>query len=633
MDRHHLDADAAGARLSGTRAPMAALVTMPFVSVRRPSLQLGLLKAIAERGGFAADTFHLNLPFARAVGPELYETLCQHRGRLIGDWIFSPAAFGAACPDPEGHLLERVAEELPRLLDGVEDPAGTLARIRSETVPAFLEAALDLADWGRYRVVGFTSTFQQNGASFALARLLKERHPHVAILFGGANFEGEMGVEYVRGLDFIDYAVTGEGDEAFPALLSALAEGRDPAGIPGVAFRRAGAVHATPPGPPLKDLDSLPVPSFDEYFERAESLGLLEPGARRLVDIPFESARGCWWGAKHHCTFCGLNGGGMAYRSKSPERVYDELAELTRRYRSFQFEAVDNILDTAYLKTLFVRLRERQADYQFFYEVKSNLSRADIRTLRDGGVRRIQPGIESLSTPILKLMRKGVTAAQNVNALRWSRHYGVSVGWNILWGFPGETRDDYDRQAETLAAIRHLEPPGGCGRIWVERFSPIFFDRASFPARSLRPEASYGHVYPATLDHERIAYFFECELEGVLPDGTFEATARLIDEWQKAWRAPERPSLTYWSAGDFLQVEDRRDPATPGTYTFEGDLATLYRACSDRPLPASALARMLPSEPPVEEVEEAMDGFCAHGLAMRDGNLFLSLALPASPER
>ena len=79
-------------------------------------------------------------------------------------------------------------------------------------------------DWGRYSVVGFSSTFQQNVASLALARRIKERFPMVKVVFGGANFEGEMGPEYVRAFPFIDYAVVGEGDMAFPALLRNIAD-------------------------------------------------------------------------------------------------------------------------------------------------------------------------------------------------------------------------------------------------------------------------------------------------------------------------------------------------------------------------------------------------------------------------
>ena len=53
-------------------------------------------------------------------------------------------------------------------------------------------------DWSAYDVVGFTSTFQQNVASLALARAIKEEHPRVTTLFGGANFDSVMGLEYLR---------------------------------------------------------------------------------------------------------------------------------------------------------------------------------------------------------------------------------------------------------------------------------------------------------------------------------------------------------------------------------------------------------------------------------------------------
>ena len=77
-----------------------ALVTMPFVSWRRPSLQLGLLKPIAESHGFPTETFHLNLELAARIGRPLFDLLCDHRGEATGDWLFSLAAFGDASPDP-----------------------------------------------------------------------------------------------------------------------------------------------------------------------------------------------------------------------------------------------------------------------------------------------------------------------------------------------------------------------------------------------------------------------------------------------------------------------------------------------------------------------------------------------------
>ena len=126
------------------------------------------------------------------------------------------------------------------------------------------------------RVVGFSCTFQQNVASFALARRLKERYPELVTVFGGANFDGEMGLELVRSVDCIDLAVSGEADASFPALLRALATGGDPAAVPGVICRATVTARLGAARPPAC-LDDLPVPDYGEYFERAERLKLLPP--------------------------------------------------------------------------------------------------------------------------------------------------------------------------------------------------------------------------------------------------------------------------------------------------------------------------------------------------------------------
>ena len=48
-----------------------------------------------------------------------------------------------------------------------------------------------------------------------------------------------------------------------------------------------------------------------------------------------------------------------------------------------------------------------------------------------------------LSTHVLKLMRKGTSMLQNLRLLKWCRYYGIEVAWNLIWGFPGETEEDY----------------------------------------------------------------------------------------------------------------------------------------------------------------------------------------------
>src|SRR5439155_25552049 len=87
------------------------LVSMPFMDIGRPSIQLGLLKAIGEQHGFPVRTLHANLDFAARIGADYYRALAEARGPLVGDWLFSVAAFGAEAPDPDGRLLDECAGE------------------------------------------------------------------------------------------------------------------------------------------------------------------------------------------------------------------------------------------------------------------------------------------------------------------------------------------------------------------------------------------------------------------------------------------------------------------------------------------------------------------------------------------
>ena len=225
------------------------LVAMPFIETRRPSIQLGLLKALAAAHGFPARTLHANLDFAVRIDVDDYELLCQHRGPMVGEWLFSVEAFPEAAPDPDARMLDDLADELTHLGGSHQELREKLLRIRDVDVPAYLDALIDSFPWEDAAVVGFSSTFQQNTASFALARRLKRRYPHIVTVFGGANFDGEMGPELVRTIDCIDVAVIGEGDETFPRLLTALADGTGLDAVPGLARRVNGQVKVTPSSP------------------------------------------------------------------------------------------------------------------------------------------------------------------------------------------------------------------------------------------------------------------------------------------------------------------------------------------------------------------------------------------------
>jgi radical SAM superfamily enzyme YgiQ (UPF0313 family) len=652
-----------------------ALVNMPFASTIRASIQIGLLKAIAQRAGFEVEDHYLNLDLASTLGVDLYEECSIVQGYMTGEWLFSVAAFGEMSNGAD--FFARFPDEAHRFADRmgrsgeIDEVVRFLNRLRDKIIPTYIDACFDRIDWQSYRAVGFSSTFQQNVASLALAQRIKAKYPGVSIIFGGANMDGEMGVEYVRAFPCIDYAVIGEGDSVFPALLTCLAEGREPHDIVGVASRCGEGVAFLGPAAIIQDLNALPTPDYgtyynrrrqlgidiasssaagasgaahdvngesltvhDAYYGKARTLGFIED-PRFADSIPFEGSRGCWWGEKSHCTFCGFNLTAMAYRSKSPERARAELDELSRRYENRTFWAVDNILDLKYVNGLFSQLGESCQAYRFFFESKANLTREQIRTLHAGGLRSVQPGIESLSSRILKLMRKGSTKLHNLTILKWCRYYDIHVYWALLHGFPGERVEDYIDQMATLKLITHLEPPLLNQRLWLERFSPLYRDEELFPKRWRRPEASYAYVYPDQLNLEKAAYFFDYELANVLPEMVHVPTSNFVGHWGSLWRSERIPELTYRRSGSEILIDDTRSGQdSRKSYTLAAPDADIYEAFSSAPRTtaqacAALAARCSGLEPAEESVAEACGMLCDAGLMIGDAGKFLSLAIPA----
>lgn len=602
--------------------PRVLLVSMPFAALERPSLGLGLLQAELRASGADCDTRYLAYPFADLVGLEDYLWISSELPYVAfsGDWLFTASLYGPR-PAADARYVHRVLRDEWRL---DEAQIARLLRLRAYCEP-YLAHCLAAIEWERYDVVGFTSTFEQNIASLALARRLKARHPRLIVAFGGANWEGEMGRELHRRFRFVDLVCSGEADRSFPAAVAEL--GRpdpDLSRIRGIVYRHDGASRATGPSPLVRDLDALPMPDFEPFArDRAGS----PSGASLTPTMLLETGRGCWWGARTHCTFCGLNGESMAFRAKGPARALAEIRDLRERHGVTQFNVVDNILDMGYFKTLLPRLAREERGLSFFWEVKANLSQEQVALLAAAGVRQIQPGLESLSDHVLKLMRKGTTALQNVQLLKWCREHGVRPEWNLLYGFPGETAADYAALSDRLDAIRFLDPPSGFGAVRLDRFSPYHEDPPAWGMRNVRPMAPYPFLYPfPTHALMRIAYYFDYDL----PDGHHaRRRVREVLEAVRRWMADgDRGGLWRLQAGDdaLLLVDDRQ--AQPRhALRLDGWQADAYDAC-DRVRSLAGLRR----EPSLQDVSADallafLDRCVDERLMLRDGERHLSLAV------
>ncbi len=495
----------------GTSRPLKVLlINAPFGLIEYPHLGISLIKAVTEQAGFQCDILYATIEFARLVGFAHYRALESAASPLL-----LPERIFATALSPNVPSLDAYFEGCVRHFKSTASVffgdvgGGNLNRdnIRriEKLATAYCEEVAARPELGRYDVIGFSSSFGQHTAALAIAKRIKQHHPHVVVCVGGANAEGAMGKQLVRSFPFVDYAFSGDGDMAFPIFLRQLAAGKT-VDVPGV-FSRADTTGIDQEIAPLtrEDMDGLPYPDFTDFFAAYDRA---PEGKSFMRAIPIEASRGCWWGEKHHCTFCGLNGLTMKHRSKSPERFVAELEYLVGRYGQKRVMATDNILDMKYLRSVIPMLRERHPHDVLFWEVKSNLDRDDLQALSEAGVTEIQPGIESLSSHVLQLIDKGVTAIQNVQLLKWAEEIGITVVWTTLTGVPGETPEDYVAMAELMQKIPHLQPSRGFNRVSIDRFAPYF----KWPERygiTIHPALAYRYVYDLPEDQiQNLAFWF-----------------------------------------------------------------------------------------------------------------------------
>jgi len=607
-----------------------ALVNMPFSYAKYPSIQLGTLAALLKSNGIPVDCHHLNVRFAHLIGVELHELICEKRG-LFGEWLFSSLLFRdnpkrAAYPQIFKPVFEQAAQESGK-------PVGYFEEIATRIAPQFLTWALRSINWGQYKLVGFTSTFDQNIASLTMAKMIKDLYPDVTIVFGGANYDGEMGLEHLRAFSFIDYVVIGEGEQTFlPLVRHVLNSSTDP--IPaGVAYRQDDQIRFTSNPTLFSDFAKTGPPDYDDYYQLLAELGQTAKGLDRI--LLYEGSRGCWWGEKHHCTFCGLNAQSMKFRAKAPEQVLREIADLSQRYDAVRFRLVDNIIDMDYIEKLFGKLAADHCDLDVFIETKSNLQKRQIKTLAAGGVKCMQPGLESLSLNQLKAMDKGATPMQNIICLKWSLYYHVMVSWNILLGFPGETNEDYQRQLDLIPSLLHLQPPEATGKFWLQRFSPYFTRPHEYGVRITGPGMAYEYVYDARqVDLKKIAYDFEYELDNWLVDPhQYQELVAAIESWQRMHKSGDKPFLYYSKAPTYVTIYDGRNPKAPTRRRYEGLAALVIEICNESAKSPEQIRTAVADRTDCSDaiLLPVLNDLAANRILYEERGKYFTLAIPENP--
>lgn len=366
------------------------LVAPPWQSLAHPALSVAALKSAADEHD--VGIYYGYLRFAEWVlvategrlTPDSIDDV-SHLGFdvLAGEWVFSSVLYGV------GHNADAV---VPRLAEAGLDSDQILEL--HALAPVWTEqAAAEIAET-EPDVVALTTTFMGLMPALAIADRVRALRPQTRIMLGGAACDGPMGAAVHRNFDMVDFVVRGEGELPFRQLLGHLAGSseRPPGQIAGLCWRdQDGRSICNAEPHALTQPSSFGVPDHSGYFAHLATSPL---AARISPVLLLESSRGCWWGQKQHCTFCGLNDLTIGYRARTGEDALGVILTAVENTQTLDIAFTDNIIDRGYYTTLLPSLAEADLDLKLFYEIKANITVEQAHALRAAGVLAVQPGID-----------------------------------------------------------------------------------------------------------------------------------------------------------------------------------------------------------------------------------------------
>jgi hypothetical protein len=471
---------------------------------RFPTLPVGLMVAVLRAAGI-----HTRVLSPLAVGmPGLPR---GGRAQPWGYWDERLRWWSATTPSPGVRRARRwVAERMRRRREA-----------RSGELLLVFERALEQ----RPGVVLVSTYLMHHRLIEALAARAAARG--VPFVVGGPAFtHGEVRREWLA-IPGVSAVVAAECEPILPALVRAAVRGDDLAQLPGVATP---ARPEVPPAAPIEDLDALPHPDYSDFpWDRYPN---------RVVSML--AGRGCGWG---RCTFCSdvQMVGGRGFRSRSPERVLDELAYQWREHgaRLFCFSDLKLNSNLEVWEALAARFPAEIPDPRWTAAVHTGgkgaqgLDPDHLFAARSAGLVRVTTGLETGSQRLLDRMRKGTTVEELERFVRAASVADISVRATMFTGYPGEEPDDLEASASFLERhADHLE------RIHLSRFliqpgTPIERDIAASPGDFPEIEGLFGRARVAEIEH----------VNSATQSGPYRrALARLLRAAHRINRKPLRPA-------------------------------------------------------------------------------------------
>ena len=321
------------------------------------------------------------------------------------------------------------------------------------------------------QIVGFSGIATSYGWTKALSLAIKEAHPDVLQLVGGALCSTD---NLLLTKTAVDVVFHGESEVTLPAFVDRIRNDAKWDDLAGISHRCDGEVVKNPPAEQIADLDEIPYPAYhmvdlDEYFPKNELFsekflahyrgdlehqGIYESIARKIAGVgnlfPLVTARGC----THKCSFCYRHM--SRYRRHSIDYVIGHLKYVIEKFGVRGVGFYDELFngDMQWVFDFCAAMREN--DIQIAYKTSARadkVSKGLLTEMSQTGCFNLEFGHESGSDRILKEYRKGITRQQNIDTTLLARECGIYSAVQLVIGSPGETRETIDQTVDFLRQV------------------------------------------------------------------------------------------------------------------------------------------------------------------------------------
>ena len=266
--------------------------------------------------------------------------------------------------------------------------------------------------------------------AYRLAAMIKGEFPDSIVVAGGLH-PTALPEEALNTGD-IDYVVRGEGEEVLLQLHNALRNGGDLTKLMGVSFKREGRVVNNPEAPLIPDLDDIPMFPYELFTHPKYDMGFIT------------SSRGC----PYKCTYCSQRMlTGTTYRYKSARRIVEEIDLLINRFKQNQLVFYDDNFCFKHKRVVEICNAIIAAGFHkkctFSVQTRADNFPPDlVLILAEAGFTHAGFGMETGVNRLARLIGKGETVEQHLEAVALGRKYGFDVSLFMIFGLPTETKED-----------------------------------------------------------------------------------------------------------------------------------------------------------------------------------------------